>query len=559
MDQIFIEAVVCELRDTLRGAAVNKVHQPGPHEIVLRLWNGRENLRLLLCTSPAASRIHLTETKLPNPQNPPRFSQLLRSRLTRLLEIERVAGERIVRMVFAGEKGEGRWTLVAELLGARANLLLLDGEGVIVDALRRSEEKGREIRPGQPYLPPESSLRADLEAAVPTIPRDVTFRTWLLENVSPMTPLVAEDLASAVEAGASPDEVLGRFRRRWLEREFSPCIASLKGKPLLSAFTPEHIASEDVQTFQSASGAADAFFGEGRVDEVFGGGRTEVDRVVRKAVKKLRKRLEHISGERDEALQAERMRETGDLLLGNLHRMRKGMAEVVLDDWYADPPGRITVPLDPALSPQENAERYFRRHRKGKRGLEHTERRRLETEAELEWLEGVALALEEALESEDVAALRSELEEGGVLRPEAGRRPRPRQAKPEAQVRSTLSPGGYLLFWGKNNRTNDYVSKQMTAAEDLWFHSHNMPGCHLVLKRGKGGDEVPEEDVLYAASIAAGHSRGKRDGKVEVMVAEGKAVRKPKGVRPGLVTVDRYRTVVVRPCRPEEKVEKTES
>jgi predicted ribosome quality control (RQC) complex YloA/Tae2 family protein len=114
-------------------------------------------------------------------------------------------------------------------------------------------------------------------------------------------------------------------------------------------------------------------------------------------------------------------------------------------------------------------------------------------------------------------------------------------------VRQAITPGGYTLFWGRNNRSNDHVSRTLTRPDDLWFHAANMPGCHLVLRRkGEGGD-VPEADVLFAAAIAAAHSRGKDAGKVEVMVAEGKWVRKPKGARPGLVTVEHYRTVVVRP------------
>jgi predicted ribosome quality control (RQC) complex YloA/Tae2 family protein len=548
MDLLFIEAVVRELNQTVRGAAVSKIHQTGPHDLVLRLWTGRENLRLLISTAPRANRLHLTEARLPNPATPPRFCQLLRSRLNRLLEIERLPGERVVRLLFAGAAGE-RWCLVAELLGPHANLILLDSEEQIVDALQRTEGKARTILPGLPYRPPGRPSRIDLGADLPEMPAGVPFRTWLLETVSPMTPLLAEDLAAGVEAGLSPQEILARFRERWLAREFRPILGKWGQLPVLSAFSPEYISLEESRAFVSPSQAADAFYAGDAGEELFSGGRSELERVVRRGIARLRKRLENIEAEKEKACTFERQRELGDLLLANLHRLRRGLAEVVLDDWYADPPASVKIILDPALSGQENAEACFRRHRKGKRGLEHTERRRAETLAEIEWLEGVALALDEAAGAAELEDVRLELAVVGMLqaRPEPGRRSR--SPEPQEQLRSAFTPGGYKLFWGKNNRSNDHVSRQLTGPDDLWFHAHNMPGCHLVLKKGERGGTVPEADLLHAAAIAAAHSRGKDAGKVEVMVTEGKWVKKPKGARPGLVTVERYRTVVVRPFK----------
>jgi predicted ribosome quality control (RQC) complex YloA/Tae2 family protein len=550
MDLLFIEAVVRELIQSVRGAAVSKIHQTGPHDILLRFWNGRENLRLLLSASPRASRLHLTHAKPPNPAAPPRFCQLLRSRLSRLLEIERLPGERIVRLTFAGEAGV-RWTLVAELLGPRANLILLDGEERIVDALQRCAGEVREILPGKPYRPPERPFRLDLEAALPQIPEDTPFSDWLLRTVAPMTPLMAADLAAGVGAGLRPSEVLARFRNQWLAREFTPILVNWNQSTVLSALSPQYLQVESGQFYASPSQAADAFYAGQDTDELFAGGKPELSRVVRKGLARLQKRLENIEAETEKSRGFERQRELGDLLLANLHRLRRGLSEVVLDDWYADPPGKIKVALDPALSPQENAEIYFRRHRKGKRGLDHTERRRTETLEELQWLEGVALALEEAEAPAELEAVRQELAAAGMLkiRPEPGRRRQP--VEPQEQLRSTVTAGGYKLFWGKNNRSNDHVSRQLTGPDDLWFHAHHMPGCHLVLKREARGGEIPELDILQAAAIAAAHSRGKDAGKVEVMVAEGRWVKKPKGARPGLVTVEHYRTVVVRPLRPE--------
>lgn len=551
MDILCIDAVVRELRATVRGAAVSKIHQPGPADLVLRLWTGRENLALFLSAAPRTSRLHLTTAKFPNPAAPPRFCQLLRSRLSRLLEIERLAGERIVRLFFAGSAGE-RWTLVAELLGTHANLLLLDNQGRIVDVLHRGEGEGRAVLPGGPYRPPDGASRIDLAAGVPEVPADVPFCAWLLANVTPMTALLAEDLEAGVAAGLARQEVLARFRRRWLDGEFTPILGEWKQHCVFSAFSPEYLQLENARTFVNPSAAADAFYsGTGQV-ELFGGGRPELERLVRRGLARLERRLEQIEAERVKTSNFERQRELGDLLLANRHRLRRGLSEIVLDDWFAEPPVPVHIGLDPALTPQENAEAYFRRHRKGKRGQEHIERRRVETLSEISWLEGVAFALDTAETPTEFAALRHELFAAGMLRarPEPGRKNR--LAEPREQLGRVLSPGGYQLVWGRNNHSNDYVSRQLAGADDLWFHAHNLPGCHLVLKRGERSEVVPETDILFAAAVAAAHSRGGNAGKVEVMVTEGKWVKKPKGARPGLVTVERYRTVMVRPEKPPE-------
>lgn len=548
MDILYIEAIVRELRSILSGASLNKVYQPGTREIILRLWNGRANLRLILSVAPGASRLHLTERRLPNPPSPPRFAQLLRSRLHRLQEIEQGSGERVVRFHFTGEEKQ-RWTLVAELFGAQGNLILLDHRERIVDALVRVERQGRGVLPGRPYIVPERPSLHDLAQGVPEIPADLPFRSWLEKKVSPMTPLIAANLAVGVDRGLAPEKVLSRFRDRWLAGDFTPAIVTWGGRPVLSAFVPEYLVLGGIQTFSSPSEGAEAFYGAVSEEELFDGGRGALEKVVRKGLRRLEKRLLHIETEEKKARQSQRQRQLGDLLLANLHRLRKGMTAIALDDWYADPPEPVTVPLDPSLSPEENANTYFRRHRKGKRALEHIARRRKETLGEKEWLEGVALALEEAAEADDFQEIRRELEAAGLIQARPTTISRRKEGPAAPAVRQATSPGGYTLYWGRNNRSNDHVSRQLTGPGDLWFHAHHIPGCHLVLKCGSQSGEVPDEDILFAAAIAAAHSRGKDDTRVEVMVAEGKAVRKPKGARPGLVTVENYRTVAVRPIK----------
>ncbi len=553
MDIFFIEAIVAELAQRIAGARIDKIHQPEPELVILRLWSGREELRLLLSAAPGRAGVYLTGQRPINPQAPPRFCQLLRARLSRIVEVRQIPGERIVHLHCRGKESED-YLLVAELTGSRANLLLLNGDGRIVDALRR-DAAGREATPGEIYVLPSAPERFPLAAALPEIPDGASspdfFRNWLLERCMPMSPLVAADLAAVVGQGMPPAEALQILRQRWLGGRFRPAVATLRGKPVLVPFPLDHLPLEDLQPFDTPSAAAEHFYHEMIPEDETAVG------VLRQAVDRTRKRLlsrqKKITEEREGLESAGEGRILGELLLANLHRVGRGMREVTVENWYADPPVPVVIALDPLLSPQENAERYFRGYKKKKRGAQHTERRLEETAQELAWLEEVGHALDEAESRDDLDALRQELEEGGLLSP-SPQRPRRKTQDVRSALRRRRSPGGFELIWGKNNRTNDLVSRQMTASDDLWFHAHRIPGCHLVLKR-KGPGAVPEEDILYAAALAAGHSRGRDDNKVEVMVTEGKWVRKPKGARPGLVTVEKYRTVVVRPVRSEEKDE----
>ncbi len=247
MDNFFIEAVTLEITEKLAGARIDKIHQPEPELLLMRLWNGREELRLLLDATGGNARLHLTNGAWNNPFTPPRFCQLLRSRLTRILSIEKSREERIVHLRCRGREGEN-YLLIAELLGMQANLLLVDNNGRIIDALKRSAA-GREIVPGRLYVPPVPKAPFPLAGELPEIPSESTdpavFKRFLMTNLAPMSPLVASELAAAVAAGVPPGKALADFRRCWLAREFRPVVGILTGKPVLSAFPLPHLGLDE--------------------------------------------------------------------------------------------------------------------------------------------------------------------------------------------------------------------------------------------------------------------------------------------------------------------------
>ncbi len=551
MDSLYMEAVLAELQEVLPGSRVSKIYQPAAAELIFKLWNRGRTWRLLLSCEPGRSRLHLVEGTYPNPSAPPRLCQLLRARLLVLTGLRQLPGERIVQLSFAGSDSTS-YQLHAELTGRTGNLVLVDQQGIVVDSLNRiSADHGRmPVLPGEHYNAPQplgGQLLDDIIAEKTAELDASAFEKWLLVGVKPMSRLLAKDLAMQVDLGQSPHRALADFidRRRNRDTRFS--IVTVDGKPQLLPFNLQALGGQELAAFSSPSAGAEAYFGEFSSSKDQFGPAGEMRALVKKTLVKLKRRQKRILEDQQNLKQAEELRQQGELLLSQLHRVRPGEKSVTVDNYFLHPPQPINIQLDPRLAPQQNAERLFRSFKKIKRSREHIERRLVETEQEILWLEGISLALAEAQGGEEFLSIRTELAEQGLPKGKKARVVQ-RGAKGVAGVRETVSPGGFRICWGVNNRANDYVTKNLCHADDLWFHAHEMPGCHLVLKRGNHR-EVPEQDQLFAASLAAGYSRGKNDGMVIVMVTEGRWVGKPKGAKPGLVTVRQFQTLRVTPKR----------
>lgn len=543
MDSLTVAALVAECNLRLQGARISKIFQPSADELEFKLWTGSENLRLyLLCRSQRA-RFHLTDRDFPHPFTPPRFCQLLRARLTRVLSFEQVRADRLVLIKFSGKNDE-RYQLLVDLR-PKPNLVLLDMEDRIVDLLQRG---GAGERPGDRYVWPEQARLPLTAEALPQVPTDCVdpapFRSWLLHQVAPMSKLVADDLAECVRQGLSPAVVLARYVQDLAEGSWTPRVCTCNGQAvlaLLPLYGLDHAVQAEFATVSQALEACD-------VNASAEGQTPELTKIISKSLKKLRKRLAQIEADYAGLEDLDSLQHTGNLLMSNLYRVQRGMSEVSVEDYAADPPVSVTIPLDPRLTPQENADKLFKKSRKRRRGEEHYLRRLKETQEEIEWLEAMSLAVEETDDAIELDVLKKQLADAGYLK--LREEPLRRQTKTgSSALLEAVSPGGYQLTWGRNPRQNDRVSRQVAASDDLWFHAHNLPGCHLVLRRAGHSGEIPEEDVLFAASLAAGYSRARHDSRVEVMVAEARHVKKPKGARPGLVTVATYRTVIVEPTR----------
>ncbi len=235
----------------------------------------------------------------------------------------------------------------------------------------------------------------------------------------------------------------------------------------------------------------------------------------------------------------------GDLLLSNLHQLKRGMKEVVLLNYYSDPPENISIALDPVLDGLENAQRYFKTYKKYRRGVDHHLRRMEESEEELIWLEELGYQLNDSVNKSDIEDIAEELRRVGLLKDADGFNSR--RTTVASGPREAASPSGLKVIWGRNNRQNDEITTRIAKDGDIWFHAHKIPGSHVVLKAS--GGQPQEGDILFAAGIAAGYSKAKTDTRVEVIEANVKHVEKKKGSHPGQVFVRDYKVSLVAPLR----------
>jgi predicted ribosome quality control (RQC) complex YloA/Tae2 family protein len=549
MDAFLLKRIVAELSDRLRGALVSKVSQPRDREIVLTMWTGREEARLLVSAHPDLCRIHLTTRRVPNPPSPPRFCQYLRRHLAgmRLAGISVVPFDRLVRMEFFSLRPDAehdRTILFAELYGRHANLIYVGPDGLILEPLRTvspEESRIREVAPGIPYRPLPKPERIFLPGITPADAERIWSMGWeglprvLQREVSGLGQELAHEAAGRGKEGSGDlFEAMRWLVRRYEEDDFSPGIGTLPtGKKRILPFPCPEAGFIDFSPAPSANEAADFFYGEAAKNLEDAVLRQQIKSRLSALLKKERHKLENVGGDEERLKEGLKGGGHGETLKANLASVRKGMAEF------------RGIPLDPAKTPVENMTRYFSLHRKAKRATEIVRKRMREVAESVYYLESLEVQLAAASTREDLQAVRQELSASFTPGKQAKKKPAKAAAKAVPPQVEEVSFRGHTLLIGKNNLGNDRIVKELSAPDDLWLHTQGIPGSHVLIRRAPGR-EVPDEVVEEAARLAVLHSKAKGSQNVPVFLAEARYVSKFKGAKPGLVRIAKYRTINVR-------------
>jgi predicted ribosome quality control (RQC) complex YloA/Tae2 family protein len=552
MDAFLLKQIVAELSGELRGALISKVHQPAEKEIVLTLWTGREEKRLLLSADPEACRIHLSTRKVPNPPSPPRFCQFLR----RHLEGMRIEGlsvapfDRLVRMEFIATRPDAlhrRTTLYTELYGRHANLIYVDEGGTILEPLREvptEESRIREVAAGIPYRPlprPERIFLPDFTLADAERVCALSFESFprtLQQEISGLGQELAREAAERGEGGpADLYAAIREFVRRYEESDFSPGIGTLpSGKKRLLPFPCPAAGFTGFTPFAGANAAADAYHSEAAATRELAVLRQQLRSRISALLKKERHKLENVGGDEERLAEGLKGGEHGEILKAHLQELRKGMTEVA------------GIPLDPAKTPVENMNRYFLLHKKANRAVDIVRKRKREVAETVYYLESLEGQLAAAEIREELIAVRQELSQAFAPKKarKNGKKQRRQDApKPVVPQVDRMEFAGYTILVGKNNVGNDRIVKELAAPGDLWLHAQGIPGSHVLIKV-KPKEETPPDVIEEAARLAVLHSKARGQSNVPVFLAEARHVSKFKGARPGLVRIARYRTINIR-------------
>ena len=555
--------------EPLVTARVDKIHQPSRDEILLYM-RGRDGAsRILISTAGDSARIHLTQIPVENPAAPPMFCMLLRKHLGggKLMAVRQDGLERILFLDFecTNELGDRvLLTLACEVMGRYSNLILIGEDGKVIDSLKRNADVTRErvLLPGFAYEMPHRPHRLNfLDAEDDTIlsalllAPDASLDKALVGVFEGVSPLLAREWAYYVSRDAVRSRELTQNQkerllfiihdtaRRLRERDCRFHILQTPEGALKDFFflrPQQYGALMVVREMPSGSAALDEFYAQRdlrarmkqRANDLFRLIMTRMERITRK-----------LSNQRQELMETDKMEQNklwGDLLSANLYRLQKGDAAASLENFYDETCPVVTIPLQVNLTPAQNAQRYYTLYRKAATAKEKLAEQIAQGEAELAYLESVFDVLSRAESESDLLLLREELREQGYVRSRTKQKP-PKQQPPMLYE----SSDGFPILVGRNNRQNDQLTLKTASKNDIWLHTQNIPGSHVILVTD--GAEPSETAIREAAVLAAYHSKARDSAQVPVDFTKVRFVKKPGGAKPGMVIFTNQQTLYIKP------------
>ena len=565
-DAYFLTAVLDEIRQKAMGARIEKIHQPRRDTVLLLLKceGGRE--KLLLAANPAAPRLHLTADSPENPPEPPMFCMLLRKHLSgaRLAEITQPPMERLAIFTFdcIDELGDPvQKKLVAELMGRTCNLYLLGPDGRILDCLRRigiDENIKRPALPGLYYQLPEAVEKEDIRdipaskfVEILSKPGADVLCDRLMDSFGGLSPLVCREAAlyaagdthARLENGdiEKISQALAEFFRANLENPKPSYYPDRDGTPKQYAFCPVYQYGQSLQA-ASFGELLDACYTLRDQKEAM----RQKGQAIRKTVSNLLTRTVRKIAVQEKELTAtydrERLRQLGDIVTANLHKIQRGQTVLSCEDFYDENMAVIEIPLSPLLSPQQNAAKFYKDYTRMKNAEKELTRQIELGQQECQYLQSVLEELDRALTDGELEEIRSELQDGGYLRRDSGKKRIKQKKLPPLRFEST---DGYEIYVGRNNRQNEELTFRSARKDDLWLHAQKVHGSHVIISCG--GTTPPDDTITQAAQLAAYYAETTGGQNIPVDVTPVKQVKKPPNAKPGMVIYHTYRTVIVNP------------
>ena len=573
LDGAFLRHIKKEIEEKLLNTKVDKIYQPSKDEIILSMRSREGATRLLLSARANSPRINITTYAPENPKVPPMLCMLLRKRLSgaRLRAVRQPELERLLMLDFEGTNELGdtvMMTLAVEIMGQYSNIIFIDGNGNIIDAVKRVDatmSSQRLVLPGMKYeMPPKQNklcvLDTDAEdiiKAVELLPKNQPLSKALLSVLQGFSPIICRELEYLTGRGTDvfSHELNDELRTRllyFLKRTINT-IRECSGKPYIiidQGKKPIDFTFEDIS--QYGTGRAfnetetffellDRYYSKRDSMERMKSKSEDLNKLLSNAASRLLKKIYVQNDELQACADREHYRICGDLIQANLYRIPKGATECEVENFYDENLAKIKIKLNPALSAAANSQKYYKNYQKAKTAEQMLKIQIKKAEEELDYVSSVLDSLSRAESERELSEIRFELTEQGYIKSK-GKKQRQEAMLPPLEF---VSKSGFKILVGRNNKQNDKLTLKQSDKNDLWFHTKDIPGSHTVIvTEGKIPDD---ETILFAAELAAYHSKAKEAGKVPVDFTKIRYVSKPQGSKPGMVIYTNQQTMFVTP------------
>lgn len=560
-DGIVTKSIVNELTPLI-GGKIDKIHEPDKNTIILGIYSQGKNYALNICIDAHNCRINLTTHSRINPIVAPNFCMLLRKHLIggRITNISMMGLERLINIeiVIINEFNEIETkTLVVELMGKHSNIILLRPNNIIIDAMRHitSENSYREILPSRTYTLPDSDK----------------FNFMILKNFEDFYLKFAD--TNLDDLGKSIVNTFTGFSLSFVRSAINKCGITSTSKDELEKiynYFCDIIKNEHILTFEPVykndkisdyvlvvgncndpfhlNFFIDDFYFERETVEAFTNYRNTIFRMILDVLKKYNNRLLSINAKLKECDDMNKYKLYGELITANLYRLSNIHSSSVELENYYDDNNLISIPLDSKYSPSINAKRYFKKYSKLKNAFQIVSVQKLETEKELDYIESIVYELENSTTLEDVQDIFEEISENVVFKEKLKKKGKKNKVS-KKKSQQTFSPieydvDGFKVYVGRNNKENDWLTLSFANKNDIWFHTKDIHGSHVILKVDK---PINNDILVKCAEIAAKHSKAKLSSNVPVDYCLVQFIKKPHGAKPGMVIFTNNKTLNVKP------------
>lgn len=575
-DGILTNCMARELNNVLAGGRIGKIHQIGRDALLIQVRASKDNYRLLVSCNASSARIHLTERQYETPETPPVFCMLLRKHLSggiikgfftngyeRVITIEAEVTDDL------GDRSIKK--LVVEIMGRHSNIILLNKDNKIIDAIKHVDSdvnRIRELLPARPYISPpsqdkpdpgnmdtfeklinlasqsqrrtESFLLDNLQGFSPVLCREMCFRAGLDDSV-PACELTTAQLTRLMET-------LKNFMSDIKNNRLAPVLVKVGNLGMVIDFhCVDLLQYPEKEKFDTISNAVDAYYTQKNNREFNTRQSSDLQKTVSKFLEKCEKRLGINLATYEENKDYDKFRLFGELITANIYSISKGMEKAQVINYYSEDGETVDIPLDKEKSPQQNAQRYFKKYSKARSAFLYAQKEIELLKQEISYLESILFAIENAGGTEQLHEIRLELYEQGYIKSagKKGKKLQPVKVIPQ----KIMSGDGFEILIGHNNKQNDKLTLKTARNEDIWLHIRNYAGSHVVIKTE--GKDVPDSTIAEAAEYAAWFSKARSSTKAEVDYTRIRYVKKPPGGKPGMVVYTNYNTILVTPRKPE--------